>query len=183
MRFVRILAAGTLLLSAAIYIGCNASVSNNVTPIYGMGDRAPVNRLIYTAFDTHWMPQLETGVVPRIPKDRFFLVRVSILNGGNSEVVLPTLTIVDEKGQKYQELSEGDGVPEWLGYVRRVKPAETLAGNIVFDAPPQNYKLELTDESQEKKAMIEIPMSFAGDVPLELPGVDLVPPPTQPQKK
>ncbi len=175
MRIVRVLAPAGLILSAAIFAGCHSSAQNSVTPVYGMGDRAPVGRVIYTVFDTRWMPQLETSVVPRIPKNRFFVVRLSILNGGNRDVIVPTLTLVDDKGQKYQELTDGEGVPEWLGSIRRVKPADTLSGNIAFDVAPQNYKLEATDEEQEKKAIIEIPLSFAGEAPMEFPDVNITP--------
>jgi hypothetical protein len=176
MRYLQALALLCLTSIAATLAGCSSSAQNSVIPVYAMGDRAPVNRLIYTVFETHWKPQLETGGLPRVPQNRYFLIRLSILNGGSSDVVIPGLAITDDNGQKYQELSDGEGVPEWLGVVRKMKPADTLTGNIVFDVPPQNYKLEITDDAQEKKAIIEIPMSFAGDAPIDLPGIPSEPP-------
>ena len=181
MRYVRVLVPALLLFGAAALVGCHSPGQNSVIPVYGMGDRVPVGRVIYTVFDTRWMPQLDTGVLPRIPKNRFFLVRISVLNGGNREVAVPTLTVTDDKGQKYQELTDGEGVPEWLGAIRRVRPADTLSGNVVFDVTPQNYQLEATDEEQEKKAIIKIPLSFAGEAPMEFPDVNITPQVPTPQ--
>ena len=175
MRFVQAPAAALAILSAGILGGCHSAAQNSVTPVYGMGDRAPVGRIIFTVFDTRWMPQLDSTVMPRIPKNRFFLVRMSILNGGNSEIIIPLLSITDDKGQKYQELTDGEGVPEWLGSLRKVRPADTVSGNIAFDVPPQNYKLEVMDDSQERKSIIDIPLSFAGEAPMEFPDVPIAP--------
>lgn len=165
------------LFALALLVSCHSSAQNSVIPVYNLGDRAQAGSLIYVVFDTQWKTELDTGVVPRVPANRFFLVRLSILNSGNAEILAPTLTMTDEKGQKYQELSDGEGVPQWLGYMRKVKPAETLMGNIVFDAPPQHYRLEVIDDTQERKAIVEIPMSFAGETPLELPDTSPVAPP------
>jgi len=176
MEFVRVFAVISLV-TAALLVSCSSPAQNSVLPVYHLGDRASVGGLIYVAFDTQWKTQLETGVVPRVPKSRFFLVRMSILNSGSDDVVAPALTITDDKGQKYQELTDGEGVPQWLGYIRKLKPSETLMGNIIFDAAPQHYRLEVADVSQERKALIEIPMSFAGDAPLDMPEVPIVPPP------
>jgi hypothetical protein len=164
-------------LTAALLVSCHSTAQNSVIPVYNMGDRAQAGQLIYVAFDTQWKTELDTGVVPRIPTSRFFVVRMSILNSGNRDVVAPPLNITDDKGQKYEELSDGEGVPQWMGYVRKVKPAESLMGNIVFDARPQHYRLEVADEGQERKSIIDIPMSFAGDAPVELPEAPITPPP------
>ena len=168
MVLVRV-AAVTALLTSAFLLSCSSPAQNSVIPVYTLGDRAVAGSLIYVAFDTQWKTQLETGVVPRTPANRFFMIRLSILNSGNRDASAPALTLTDEKGQKYPELSDGEGVPQWLGYVRKVKPAENLMGYIVFDAPPQHYKLDVTDESEEHKAIIDIPFSFAGDTPIEIP--------------
>ena len=179
MGIPKVLAA-LALTTAALLVSCSSSAQNSVVPVYTMGDRAQAGSLIYVAFDTQYKTQLDTGVVPRVPNNRFFMIRMSILNSGNKEALAPVLSLTDDKGVSYQELSDGDGVPQWLGYVRRVKPAENLMGYIVFDAPPQHYKLEVTDDG-EHKAIIDIPFSFAGDTPVDLPNAPIAPPPAPPK--
>jgi hypothetical protein len=135
-----------------------------------MGERAQAGPLIYTVFENRWMPQLGAGVASRVPSNRFFLLRLSIVNSGSGDTMAPALTLVDDSGQRYQELSDGEGVPQWIGSIRRIKPADTLTGNIVFDVPARHYKLEVTDEVQEKKAIVDIPLSFSDEqAPLPIP--------------
>ena len=75
-------------------------------------------------------------------------------------------------------MSDGESVPQWVGYVRRIKPADTLNGNVVFDVPARHYRLEVADEMDEKKAIVDIPLSFnTEEVPLQVPGA----PQTAPQ--
>jgi hypothetical protein len=135
-----------------------------------MGERAQAGPLIYTVFENRWMPQLGSGAAPRVPSSRFFLLRLSIVNSGSGDAMAPAMTLVDDGGERYQELSDGEGVPQWIGSIRRVKPADTLTGNIVFDVPARHYKLEVTDETQEKKAIVDIPLSFNEEqVPMPVP--------------
>jgi hypothetical protein len=162
----------------AISISCRTAGGNIDIPNYNMGERAPVGPIIYTVFENRWMPQLGTGATARIPSNRFFVLRLSMLNSGGTEAIAPVMTLIDDNGQRYQELSDGDGVPQWVGYLRRIKPADTLTGNVVFDVPARHYKLELSDETEERKAHIDIPLSFTQESPLvPIPGV----PDTTPQ--
>ena len=170
MRLVRLLVSLTLLFTVAILISCSSTAGgNSVIPNYPMGERAQAGQLIYTVFEDRWLPQIGTDATARIPNNRFFLLRLSIVNSGSNEAVAPPLTLIDDSGQRYPELSEGDGVPQWIGYLRRVKPADTLTGNIVFDVATRHYKLEVGDETDEKKALIDIPLSFTSDQP-SVPG-------------
>ena len=83
---------------------------------------------------------------------------------------MPNVTIEDDRGNSFPELRDGDGVPQWIGYLRQVKPAESTSGNLVFDAPPAHYKLRVTDENEDAFAYIDIPLSFGAEVPTtELP--------------
>jgi hypothetical protein len=149
-----------------------------------MGERAQAGPLIYTVFETKWAPQLGEGMSPRVPKNRFMMMRLSIVNSGSNDTTAPTLTLIDDNGQRYQELSDGEGVTQWVGFVRRVRPADTLTGNAVFDVPLRHYKLEVADESEEKKAIIDIPLSLTEtDMPMPaIPGQqDTAPPPRAPK--
>jgi hypothetical protein len=171
MRFARAFVLSAFLPAVAMLTGCGSAGGNSVIPKYAMGERAQAGPIIYTVFESRWMPQLGSDATARIPKNRFFLLRVSMVNSGSNETVVPALTLIDDNGERHAELSEGEGVPQWIGYLRRIKPADTLTGNIVFDVPPRHYKVEVTDEMEEKKAIIDIPLSFnSDDVTLPTPG-------------
>ncbi len=130
-----------------------------------MGERVAAGSLTYNVFEDQWKAQLGEGANARVPKDRFFLVRLSVVNGGSTEVMVPTMTLVDDSGQTYTELSNGDGVTQWLGFLRRIKPADNLQGYIVFDAPPKHYLLRVSDENSQKTRDIDLPLNFASDAP------------------
>jgi len=133
-----------------------------------MGERVTVGALVYNVIEDRWRAQLGEGAEARVPKDRFFLIHLSVVNGGASDVMVPALTLVDDSGQTHEELSNGDQVPDWTGYLRRVKPAETIQGNVVFDVPPKHYRLRVSDENSQKSMNIDIPLAFASDSP-EMP--------------
>ena len=138
---------------------------------YAMGEKVLIGHLNYTVFETQWLPQLGDQSAPRVPQNRFFLVRTSIVNSGAADVVAPNLSIEDDSGHVYQELSNGDGVPQWIGYLRQIKPADSAQGNLVFDAPPAHYKLRVLDEEGEHSAVIDIPLTFNAETPgLPTPG-------------
>ena len=69
----------SLLASVALWSGC-APVAAPLTKAHAMGERVTVGSLVYNVFDTQWKAQLGEGADARIPKDRFFLVRLSIGN-------------------------------------------------------------------------------------------------------
>jgi hypothetical protein len=160
LRLIPILAAVTaaLLLSAC---------SRRPIPVrsYPLGEKVALGHISYAIYETQWVPQFGEGPTARIPQHRFFLVRMSAVNSGGDDLIVPNVTIEDDHGNTYPELKDGDGVPEWIGYLRQVKPAESAAGNLVFDAPPAHYKLRITDENGESAAYIDIPLSFGAEVP------------------
>jgi len=170
--------------AAAVSLGCSSSAGNSVIANYSMGDRVQAGSLIYTVFESRWAPQLGAQGSERIPANRFLLLRLSIVNSSSTESSVPTFTLVDDNGQRYPEVGNGDGVPQWTGFVRRVKPADTLTGNVLFDVPLKHLKLEVSDESEEKKAFVDIPLTFGSDsVPMpvpvpQAPGVPEAPPVT-----
>jgi len=164
MGLVRLLVSLAVLFTVAILISCSSTAGGNtVIPNYSMGERAPAGQLIFIVFENRWIPQIGAGTTARIPANRFFLLRLSIVNSGSTEAIAPPLTLIDDSGQRFQELTDGDGIPQWIGYLRRVKPADTLTGNIVFDVPARHYKLEVGDDADDKKALIDIPLSFNTD--------------------
>jgi hypothetical protein len=164
-----------LLLAAVIAaLSLNACSDKPAFPVrsYPMGDRVTLGHIIYTVFETQWLTQIPQDPTPRIPQHRFFLVRLSAVNSSASDVVIPNLTIQDDHGKTYEELSNGEGVPQWIGFLRHAKPADSVQGYIVFDSPPAHYKLRVTDETDERAALIDIPLSFGAETPdVPIPGV------------
>jgi hypothetical protein len=162
-----------LIFAVALAVGLSGCSSEPKvrTHNYAMGETAQLGHWIYTVFETQWMPQLGDPGSPRVPQHRFFLVRLNIVNGGSSEMMSPNLTLEDDKGNSYAELNSGDGVPQWIGYLRSVKPADSMQGNAVFDVPPAHYKLRVSDEDGTRVGLIDIPLSFNAETPeVPIPG-------------
>ncbi|MDQ6701460.1 MAG: hypothetical protein M3Z36_14870, partial [Acidobacteriota bacterium] len=65
----------------------------------------------------------------------------------------------------YSELTSGEGIPNWMGVVRNVKPAESETGNIAFDVAPAHYRLRVSDETEDRYAYIDIPLTFEVPTP------------------
>jgi hypothetical protein len=151
--------------AAALLLNACSRSSSSTIRTYSMGEKVMSGQIIYTVYETQWMPQLGEGPAARVPQHRFFLVRMTAVNSGSAEVTAPNVTIEDDKGSSYPELQNGDGVPQWIGYLRMVKPAESAQGNLVFDAPPAHYKLRVSDENDENPAYVDIPLSFGADIP------------------
>jgi hypothetical protein len=160
LRLIPILAAVT----AALLL--NACSSHSV-PVrsYTLGEKVGLGHIIYSVYETAWATQFGEGAAARIPQHRFFLVNMTAVNSGGDDVIVPNVTIEDDKGNSYPELSNGDGAPNWIGYLRKVKPAESAQGNLLFDAPPAHYKLRILDENEENAAYIDIPLSFGAEAP------------------
>jgi hypothetical protein len=130
-----------------------------------MGEPATVGRIVYKVFETQWLTHIGQGADARVPQNRFFLVRLIATNGAGSEVIVPNFSIEDDSGGHYPELSAGEGVPQYIGYLRSLKSGESVQGNAVFDAPPRHYKLKIADDTGERTAYIDIPLSFVSETP------------------
>jgi hypothetical protein len=155
------------LLPLAAVILCLSSCAGKDTsvPVYEMGSRVETGHLIYTVFETQWLAQVGAGDTARAPKNRFFLIRLSAVDSGGEALLVPNATLVDDHGNTVEELSDGDQIPQWLGYVRKVQPADSISGNIAFDAEPKHYRLRLTDEAGAKAALVDIPLNFNVETP------------------
>jgi len=144
---------------------CSPGEKSYPVHTYNLGERVELGHIVYTAFETQWLTQIGEAPSQRIPQNRFFLIRISATNSLGSEILVPNVSVEDDNGQTYSELSDGEGVPQWIGFLRNVKPAESAQGNVVFDAPPRHYKLKLSDETGERTAYIDIPLSFGAETP------------------
>jgi hypothetical protein len=129
-----------------------------------MGERAQVGSIVYTVFDTRWELSLGEQPTPRIPANRFLILNISAVNSAGTAVSIPTFSLIDDNGQVYQELDNGEGVKNWLGFVRRVRPAESAQGTIVFDVPQKRFNLRVADE-EDHFALVNIPLSLGDALP------------------
>jgi hypothetical protein len=159
----RVLFVSVAVSAALLWTGC----SQPPFPVrtYAMGEKVNLGHLVYTVFETQWLTEAGTAPAIRLPQNRFFLVRISAGNSGGNDIIVPNLTVEDDHGHSYPELQNGDAIPQYIGYLRTVAPAEAVAGNLVFDCPPGHYKLRVTDEDGERAALIDIPLNFTNETP------------------
>jgi len=162
MCFFRYLA---LVSAACALTGCSSGPTTQVLNTYVLGEKVLLGRLNYTFFETQWLTQLGEGPTARVPQQRFSLIRFSATNGGSGDAPIPNMVLVADDGKQYEELPNGDGVPQWAGYLRNAKAADTVQGNIMFDAPPAHYKLKIADETGAKFALIDLPLSYGAETP------------------
>jgi hypothetical protein len=158
-----------VVLTALALNGCAADPSPRLRT-YSMGDRVELGQLVYTVFETRWLPQIGNGPAARVPQNRFFLIRLSVAKGGAGELLVPNMSIEDDRGNVYQELTDGEGVSQFLGVLHPV-PSEGILGNALFDAPPGHYRLRLSDDEAQRAALVDIPLSFGPEAP-EIPVVN-----------
>lgn len=159
--FTWILAACTLAFS-----GCQrAAFPERVGP---MGAPLAVGQLTYTALETEWRDVIDSPQGQRVPKSRFLLVHVTVLNASSEQKAAPLLQLVDVKGGVHPEIAEGEGVPDWLGFLRLLQPRESRFGRILFDVPQGAYKLRVSsggDPENEQTALIDLPLQLNSEVP------------------
>ena len=129
---------------------------------YRIGDRVVTGALTYNVVEARWSSQLEAFPAARIPDRNFLLVRVVITNGGGSDASIPFLKLENSRSDTYAESNDGAGVDNWLGLLRRVAPAQTVDGWLLFDVPTSSYRLRVTDGAieDEKVAFVTIPLTL-----------------------
>ena len=154
----------TAILAAGL-LSCSSGEQTEPTRTYQVGERATVGHLIYTVFERQWENQIGQGVAARIPQNKFYLLRISVVNSGSSEVFVPNTQLTDDAGNDYSEAADGEGVQDWIGNTRQVRPSGTLQGYLLFDVPPKHYRLRVFSEDEKQAAFIDIPLSFDTDVP------------------
>jgi hypothetical protein len=155
-----IVIAGT----AAAAVSCSPA-SSYPTRTYALGDHVDLGHIIYQVFERQWLPQLGAGNDARIPQNRFFLIRMSVVNSGGADIMVTNPTLEDDSGKTYGPLTDGTSVPQWIGFLMQLHPADSLQGNLVYDVPPKHYKLRINDEDNERAAYIDIPLSFDAQAP------------------
>lgn len=129
-----------------------------------MGEKIQLGGMTYTVLETQWKPALTDAATGRPPKNRYLFVRVSATNGGGTTTGMPAFSIVNAKDESFSEMTEGvQDVPDYLGVLRTVQPAQTEQGWVIFDAPVGAYKLMISDSGEpgsEKYARVDLPVSL-----------------------
>jgi hypothetical protein len=138
---------------------------------YPLGQKVTIGHLTYAAIETQWYPALGDGPAARAAQNQFLLVRLSVANGGSTETAAPNLSVEDSTGHSFPELSDGEGVTDWIGTLHMLEPAGTLSGNAVFDVPAGHYTLRILDEDSQHEARIDLPLDFQSS-PAEVLGLD-----------
>jgi hypothetical protein len=126
--------------------------------------------LIYTVLETDWLAELPGTTTVRLPKNKFLRIQMTIFNSSNREVSVPMMRLQDPEGVESMELSEGEGVQEWLGILRHVSPSETLQGGALFDVKQGEFKLRVSDGGEPDKeitALVHIPLILEEKKPIE----------------
>src|SRR5690242_20234656 len=101
---MRLFGIAAVSLAALFFGGCSTAPSEPPPSTYLLGEKVQMGRLSYTAFETQWLTQLGDGPTPRVPENRFFLVRISTVNGGSESTSIPNVSVEDDKGKSFEEL-------------------------------------------------------------------------------
>lgn len=162
--------------AAALSLTACSEVIHDPVRTYNMGDRVDLGHIVYIVFDTQWLTHFGEGPDAKIPENRFFLVRMSAVNRQRTAVLLPKVSMEDDSGHSYPELTTDVGAPHWIGVLRTVMPNDSTQGIVVFDAPPSHYKLKVTDDTGDRIAYIDIPLSFGAETTeVPIPGIPKLP--------
>jgi hypothetical protein len=149
------------LVAVAALSGCK-SKKRTERP-YRMGELMVVGQLRYTIFDAEWREKIGEPPAQRLPRNRYLVVRLAVTNSGGQAVDVPTMQLENASGATFAELSEDVGAADWLGMIRRLKPADTMQGTVVFDAPFGAYRMRLggsAEVTDETTAVVDIPAQY-----------------------
>jgi hypothetical protein len=149
-------------------LACSSDKPRMSSRVYSMGEPVPVGPLIYTILDSQWFDQLGDSPNVRLPQKRFLAIQLSVTNSGATPSGMPPLSLLDPQGTAFEELTNGEGLTDWLGAFRDIKPAQTARGRILFDVAAGSYRLRLASEAEpgsERMAMVDVPMRFEPATP------------------
>jgi hypothetical protein len=161
-RAIRTASGWLILLILALVLMAGCTSKGTVLRTYTIGEQAQAGLLYYTALEAAWKSQLGQTDTIRMPESRYLLIRMRVTNSSPQEASIPLMHLIAQSGQEYIELSDGEGVEDWLGVIRRLKPNETLFGWVLFDVPRGEYRLRVSDDAFDpvdaKLALIELPL-------------------------
>lgn len=154
-------AAFWLIATNVVMFGTGCGPSAPVVNTFRMGDKVQAGPLIYTVIEAEWKPELGSGDKVHVPSQRFLLVHLTATNSAAEPVSIPSLTLTDDNGQIHNEAVTTADVPSLWGLVRKLKPADTMEGYILFDVEPKSYKLKLEGGGGSSDvALVAMPLQF-----------------------
>jgi hypothetical protein len=160
--------------------GCSTDAPNTTQNVHVVpaGEKAIAGHLTYSVLDSQILTQAGAADSPRVPKERFVVVQLAVTNTGNTDASIPGVTLEGDSGETYNELTDGSGIPNFLGVLRRVAAGQTTRGAIAFDAPAAHYRLRFADEDSANEILADLPLTYAhekinGAVIPETPAQDL----------
>lgn len=160
--------------------GCKTKSGSGPEQVVSMGSTVAVGGLKYTVFQTEWKENLEGPQGVRTPKNRYMLLHLAVENASGDETGIPMFQLVNEKGELFDEENNGNGVTDWLGYLRTAKANSSERGTVLFDVPQTGYKLRVSsggdDPEKEKTALVDIPLRVDVDQPAASLPVETQPP-------
>ena len=125
------------------------------------GEKGVVGHLSYSIIDSQVRPTLgDDPANQRVPKDRFMLVELSVTNSDNKDASIPAVELIDDAGKTYNELTDGAGIPSWLGMIRHVGSIQTERGYVAFDAPAAHYRVKVSGEDMDKEILLDLPLNY-----------------------
>src|SRR5262245_27037359 len=107
MRHRRYLLLLLVIVSATPMSSCGDEEKTYPVRTFTMGERITLGHIVYTVYETQWLTHLGEAPEPRVPQNRYFLVRLSAVNGGGADVTVPNMSIEDDSGHSFPELSDG----------------------------------------------------------------------------
>ena len=181
---MRLLTVSLLCFGLLTLAGCSDAPKAEVVHTVPAGEKAAIGHLTYNVVDSQILSQLGEPAAPRVPHDRFLIIQIAITNSSNVENPIPAIELVADSGTVYNELTDGTGVANWFGLVRRVGPGQTARGEVLFDAPAAHYKLRFSDEATNGEIMADFPLSYSHEKDAVVPTSEIPEPvgPAGPQK-
>jgi hypothetical protein len=135
--------------------------------IFQPGERVQVARVIYTVTDTKWLTQIGAGPDSKKPSNHYAVIHLTAVNSGGSDAYIPTLHLEAADGRTIPEVSDAPGLDNWIGVVRRIKPADSMEGTVAFDVPPGKYRLRIAEDAESPQvAFVALPLRFEEGPPL-----------------
>lgn len=145
---------------------CSSPPPPEESKTYPAGEQVTLWPLTYNVVDSRILPRLgDDPATARFPQERFYLVQITVSNSGATDDSIPAFALVDDSGKVYNEVTDGSGVPDWLGLVRSVKAHDQAKGTILFDAPAKHYRLRLSEQFATPEISIDLPLNFTHESP------------------
>jgi hypothetical protein len=131
-----------------------------------MGDNVQCGWFSYNVLEVEYRSQLEDSTLSKRPSNMFIAIRIQATSSAGKPVSVPFLRLQSENDDWFPELDDAPGLKGWMGVMRTVDPGATETGWILFDAPPGNYGLKLSDGvlDDEKTAFVRVPLQFQSRV-------------------